>query len=128
MELDNEVKGFVSVTLTQILMAACNERQKARQTADAAVLDSAVTCVSHGIPSRAAAIAESDKEHTFLGADDATMVYIKGGTFRMGTAEFADASPVHEVTVGGFWMDEHEVTNAQFARFVAATEIGRAHV
>lgn len=39
----------------------------------------------------------------------------------MGTSGFADASPVHEVTVDGFWMDEHEVTNAQFARFVAAT-------
>ncbi len=27
----------------------------------------------------------------------------------------------HEVTVAGFWIDRHEVTNAQFARFVAAT-------
>ena len=27
----------------------------------------------------------------------------------------------HEVTVAGFWIDRHEVTNAQFTRFVAAT-------
>jgi formylglycine-generating enzyme required for sulfatase activity len=27
----------------------------------------------------------------------------------------------HEVTVDGFWIDWHEVTNAQFARFVEAT-------
>jgi formylglycine-generating enzyme required for sulfatase activity len=33
----------------------------------------------------------------------------------------ADALPVHEVEVSGFWMDRTEVTNRQFARFVAAT-------
>ncbi len=53
------------------------------------------------------------------------MVWIPGGTFLMGTDDphpfFADARPVHEVVVDGFWMDETEVTNAQFAEFVAAT-------
>lgn len=83
--------------------------------------DSVATCMAHGIPSRAAAIAESQISHDFLGADNAPMVYIKGGSFRMGSEQFADTRPVHEVTVDGFWMDEHEVTNAQFARFVAAT-------
>src|SRR4029079_14611499 len=33
---------------------------------------------------------------------------------------FGDA-PEHEVEVVGFWMDETEVTNAQFAEFVKAT-------
>jgi formylglycine-generating enzyme required for sulfatase activity len=33
----------------------------------------------------------------------------------------ADARPIHRVHVDGFWMDRTEVTNAQFARFVAAT-------
>ncbi len=51
------------------------------------------------------------------------MVWIPGGTFRMGSddVEFADASPVHEVTLDGFWIDRTEVTNKQFARFVSAT-------
>jgi formylglycine-generating enzyme required for sulfatase activity len=50
------------------------------------------------------------------------MVPIPGGTFRMGTADgFPFEGPVHEVTVKPFWMDRHEVTVAQFARFVAAT-------
>ncbi|CAN5859120.1 formylglycine-generating enzyme family protein [soil metagenome] len=51
------------------------------------------------------------------------MVWIPGSTFEMGSSDpsFADAQPVHEVTVSGFWMDEHEVTNAQFEEFVKAT-------
>jgi sulfatase modifying factor 1 len=49
------------------------------------------------------------------------MVWIPGGTFQMGADEFPDARPVHTVTVPGFWMDTHEVTNADFTRFVAET-------
>jgi formylglycine-generating enzyme required for sulfatase activity len=51
------------------------------------------------------------------------MVWIPGGSFWMGADDGAmtDAKPVHEVTVSGFWMDRTEVTNRQFARFVAAT-------
>jgi len=51
------------------------------------------------------------------------MVWIQGGTFQMGSDDpaFMDAQPIHEVSVNGFWMDEHEVTNAEFARFVKAT-------
>lgn len=32
-----------------------------------------------------------------------------------------DERPVHRVHVDGFWMDEHEVTNAEFRRFVEQT-------
>jgi hypothetical protein len=47
---------------------------------------------------------------------------LPGGTFRMGSANFyKEERPVHEVTVDGFWMDAYEVTNEQFARFVAET-------
>lgn len=51
------------------------------------------------------------------------MVRIPAGTFEMGTNDptFPDAQPVHKVKVNAFWMDEHEVTNAEFERFVAAT-------
>lgn len=49
------------------------------------------------------------------------MVWIAGGKFLMGADEFADSRPVHQVSVDGFYMDAHEVTNAQFAHFVAAT-------
>lgn len=60
-----------------------------------------------------------------FGAAPEGMVWIPGGKFRMGTEDpnprFYDARPEREVEVDGFWMDETEVTNAQFARFVEAT-------
>jgi sulfatase modifying factor 1 len=50
------------------------------------------------------------------------MLWVPGGTFLMGSEDFyPEEGPVHEVSVDGFWMDRHTVTNAQFARFVKAT-------
>ena len=52
------------------------------------------------------------------------MVWIAGGTFQMGadgTEGDEDEYPKHPVTVNGFFIDVTEVTNAQFAAFVAAT-------
>ena len=61
------------------------------------------------------------------------MVWIPGGEFSMGAEDppnmhdgvgmqdTRDSQPVHRVSVSGFWMDETEVTNEQFARFVKAT-------
>jgi formylglycine-generating enzyme required for sulfatase activity len=50
------------------------------------------------------------------------MVWIPGGTFQMGSNDhYPEEKPVHEVTVGGFWMDRFTVTNADFSRFVEET-------
>lgn len=50
------------------------------------------------------------------------LVAIPGGRFLMGADDgYPEEKPVHPVTVAGFLIDRHEVTNAQFARFVAAT-------
>ncbi len=38
-----------------------------------------------------------------------------------GREAMADARPIHQVRVDGFWIDQFEVTNDQFAKFVAAT-------
>jgi formylglycine-generating enzyme required for sulfatase activity len=49
-------------------------------------------------------------------------VWIEGGTFTMGSEDFyREEGPTHQVTVDGFWIDTHEVTNAQFAKFVNET-------
>lgn len=57
------------------------------------------------------------------------MVWIPGGKYTRGNTgkdpamkrEYPEEFPAHEVEVSGFWMDETEVTNAQFAEFVKAT-------
>ena len=52
------------------------------------------------------------------------MVWIPGGEFVMGTDDpeaWADERPAHRVSVAGFFLDETEVTNAQFRQFVNAT-------
>jgi formylglycine-generating enzyme required for sulfatase activity len=52
--------------------------------------------------------------------DGATYLYIPAGDFAMGSTLAADESPVHNVTLGPFWMMQTEVTNAQYARCVEA--------
>ena len=52
------------------------------------------------------------------------MVFIKGGEFMMGgdgNQAKQDELPKHKVIVSSFWMDETEVTNDQFKRFVDET-------
>ncbi len=50
------------------------------------------------------------------------MVFISGGTFRMGSDKhYPEEAPAHRVTVGGFWIDRTPVTNRQFKDFVKAT-------
>ena len=64
----------------------------------------------------------------------AGMVWIPGGEFSMGAQDppemehdhvgmqaTTDSRPVHRVYVDGFWMDKTDVTNAEFAKFVAET-------
>jgi len=62
---------------------------------------------------------------TFAKTDDSVphhqQVLIKGGAFTMGLNEGSRNNPAHLVTVGDFWIDAHEVTNAQFRQFVRAT-------
>ena len=52
------------------------------------------------------------------------MRWIPGGEFTMGTDDsrsFANERPAHRVAVADFWMDEHDVTNDEFNRFIDAT-------
>src|ERR1700736_5083689 len=52
------------------------------------------------------------------------MRWIPGGEFTMGSDDAGVSPaehPAHRVRVDGFWMDETDVTNAQFRAFVQAT-------
>jgi formylglycine-generating enzyme required for sulfatase activity len=61
-----------------------------------------------------------------------SMVWIPGGEFSMGAMDppasteagmhgAVDARPIHRVYVDSFWMDQTDITNEQFAKFVRAT-------
>lgn len=53
------------------------------------------------------------------------MVLLAGGEYTMGTDSelgWPDEKPAHKVRVDRFWIDVTEVTNSQFAQFVAATQ------
>lgn len=50
------------------------------------------------------------------------MIWIPGGTFRMGSERhYPEEAPIHRVAVDDFWMDLTPVTNRQFRAFVRAT-------
>lgn len=50
------------------------------------------------------------------------MVKIAGGNFLMGAdPHYPEEGPPRRMTVKAFWIDAHELTNAEFARFVKAT-------
>ena len=72
-------------------------------------------------------------------ADGMVMIYVPGGTFQMGSTEteieaaislcrehydicnrwyYMRESPQHGVSLGGFWLDQSEVTNTQYRRCV----------
>ena len=50
------------------------------------------------------------------------MAWIGGGTFLMGSdRHYPEEAPARQVKVEGFWIDQHTVTNAEFARFARKT-------
>jgi len=52
----------------------------------------------------------------------AGMVWIPGGNFLMGSDDHhPEEAPARQVTVDGFWIDRHPVTNLEFDHFVRAT-------
>lgn len=65
---------------------------------------------------------ERDARRAASAPETGDMVWMKPGGFTMGSIDGADDErPIHDVKVRGFFIDRTEVTNAEFARFVAAT-------
>jgi sulfatase modifying factor 1 len=57
--------------------------------------------------------------------DGSILVYVPPGEFEMGDGRDGDC-PKHRVALSGYWIGVYAVSNAQYARFVAAT--GYEHV
>ena len=79
-----------------------------------------------GVPAAIAIIAiaawlvttDRGRSHEYVGPDGAKALFIAAGAFTMGDDE---ASPRREVYVDAFYLDQHEVTTARYARFLVAT-------
>jgi formylglycine-generating enzyme len=114
------VLGCVAAAFSAITIVGCKNAQ-----ADVAEKKKdAITCMS--VPSRfASSSAEGNKEIASNGdSSTAGMVLVPGGEFMMGgdnDQAAADEYPKHRVRVHKFLMDATEVTNAQFKKFVDAT-------
>src|SRR5208337_332052 len=86
-----------------------------------------VMLISSGTMASPNSIASNPDEPSGAQADrkaPPAMVWIPGGTFLMGTNDkksFPNERPAHLVQVQGLWMDEHDVTNAEFSKFVETT-------
>ncbi|MGZ8542236.1 MAG: formylglycine-generating enzyme family protein [Chitinophagaceae bacterium] len=109
---------FFVFVMTAIIFSCNSEKNK---TATGINKDSLHSCMD--TPARFG-ITGSDSILASGDTSTAGMKYIPGGSFMMGgdnEQASADEYPKHSVRVDGFWMDETEVTNAQFQKFVAAT-------
>jgi formylglycine-generating enzyme len=107
---------------TTILFGACTNQQTTTTAGQTAQKDSIHSCMD--VPSRFTT--DSLASGIQFGGDTsvAGMILIPGGIFEMGgdsEQASADEYPKHKVTVAAFYIDATEVTNAQFATFVAAT-------
>src|SRR5262245_19124497 len=68
----------------------------------------------------ASSVVDSHQQPVQAGAPN--MIWIPGGTFRMGSDNhYVEEKPSHRVTVDGFWIDRAPVTNREFGEFVRAT-------
>jgi formylglycine-generating enzyme required for sulfatase activity len=125
------IKIKFSINIFTILLAICvsscknNEKDKLITDAITQHKDtSSISCHSN-IPSRFGVVADStQKIEASKNTSTDGMVSIPAGAYMMGADDnqaAADEFPKHKVSVDAFLIDEHEVTNAEFAAFVNAT-------
>lgn len=110
---------LIKVCLPTLLFFSCsNDEEKKVSVVDS---DSSHSCIN--VPAR---FIRNDSSNNKVSTDTSVkgMLYIPGGSFMMGADNdqaSPDEYPKHAVQVSPFWMDETEVTNAMFQKFVDAT-------
>lgn len=120
------ITGVLFVNL--LMLAGCTRETQPPVADDHAGHGSPDACETQP-SSRAAQLAgrAGNRSEVVRGSGETVaMVWIPQGEFMMGAVEGdtlarEDEKPRHKVSLGGFWMDETEVTNAQFRAFVKAT-------
>lgn len=113
---------LIFVFYLSVLMA-CQQKQFPGETSESLKIDSITSC-HDGVPPRPFAVATQFKSVASADSLLTEMVFIPPGSFLMGSKHprsRQDERPVHLVVLDGFYMDAHEVTNSDFAKFVDAT-------
>ena len=112
------MKDLIALLFLSICYCACNSNSAVDKNDR---IDSAHSCMD--VPQRFA-LSDSNLEFSVHDTSSEGMVLIPSGTFSMGgdnKQASSDEYPKHLVKVDSFLIDEHEVTNEQFAKFVSAT-------
>ncbi len=115
-----------------LFISGChNKTQKnnenSKQVSDIKAGNDSLSCCTAALPSRFSGIKSDTIVATVIRnrvLSKSDMVFIQGGQFLMGGDSKwgrADEFPRHLVHISSFYMDEHEVTNAQFSAFITAT-------
>lgn len=132
---------YFSPVLVLAILNSCNNSRNSDLSIEAKKVSMAISCTKGMLPQDSAAYMSgggAEFESTIENKISKgirippEMVLIPGGTFSMGAPDpvgmtdggndpMPDSRPVHRVYVDGFLMDEHEVTNAEFEKFVKAT-------
>jgi formylglycine-generating enzyme len=112
-------KNKIFIFLLFIFIACNNKKNETKNTSK----DSSHSCMN--VPSRFAS-ADSLSQNITASSDTSYsgMVLIPSGSFEMGgdnNQASPDEYPKHSVTLHSFYMDVTEVTNAQFEKFINAT-------
>ncbi|MDX2277480.1 MAG: formylglycine-generating enzyme family protein [Hyphomonadaceae bacterium] len=90
----------------------------------AAVLLALAACAPHAGGASGEPVRVCSPAHAALRGQAGEMVWIPRGETTIGSVDnggYPEEWPPRDVVVDGFWIDRSEVTNAQFAAFVAAT-------
>jgi formylglycine-generating enzyme required for sulfatase activity len=121
---------FKTTVLLLVVLAglnACQSTSTKKANKESMVQKDSASCCTTHMPSRFGETAGNQSGISAtpkVKASLENMVYIPGGTFTMGGDSVwgrADEFPRHQVKVSAFYMDKHEVTNAEFRAFVKAT-------
>lgn len=107
--------SFIAVVIFFLLLNACRTSTKNN------IVSHCYIPGNSGLP-----YIDSALRHIPTKKDTSTvnMIWVPASEFDMGAGEgegFPEEYPRHKVSVNGFWIDVHEVTNAQFHEFVSAT-------
>lgn len=111
---------FIALIICSSVFISCHNSDKKKIVAGT---DDTTSCHTN-MPSRFGTVSNNSDsiKQGEVAHDD--MVWIPAGEFMMGSSDDegrSDEYPAHEVKLSGYWIDTHEVTNAQFRKFVEAT-------